>query len=45
MLFVKAKSYKTVLEQYPGAAILVKVEGGYTVFMTVTAYDVWKNQK
>ena len=29
----------------PGAAVIVKVEGGWLAFDTVTDYDTWRKQK
>lgn len=44
-MFVKNTNRKHVVAQYPGAAKIVKVDGGYMVFMFVSDYDTWKNQK
>jgi hypothetical protein len=43
-MFIR-KSRKEVVSQYPGAAKIVKVCGGYHVFETIENYEIWKNQK
>ena len=43
--FIEARTRKEAEEQAEGAAVIVKVEGGYMAFDTVTDYEVWKNQK
>ena len=45
MLFVENMNCKEVVKNYPEAEKIVKVEGGYMVFETVTEYETWKNQK
>lgn len=44
-MFVQNTNRKQVIAQHPGAAKIVKVDGGYKVFMLVSDYTTWKNQK
>jgi hypothetical protein len=44
-MFIESKSRKAAVSQYPGAAKIVKVCGGYQVFETLLDYGTWKNQK
>ena len=44
-MFVQNTNRKQVIAQHPGAAKIVKVDGGYKVFMIVSDYATWKNQK
>ncbi len=44
-MFVANENRKEVVKQYPGAAKIVKVCGGYGVFEFFTDYETWKNQK
>ena len=39
------KSRKAVVEQYPSAAKVVRVTGGWMVFETYYEYLTWKEQK
>lgn len=46
-IFCSADNYETIDEVkdvYPGAAIVIEVEGGWMVFETVTDYETWQNQ-
>lgn len=43
--FVQCKSRSTAARQYPGAARIVKVCGGYAAFDTLDDYRTWRNQK
>lgn len=46
-MFVSAENYesiKTVEAEYPGAAHIEEVEGGWMVFETATDYEIWENQ-
>ena len=44
-MFVANTNHKEVAAEYPSAAKIVKVEGGYHVFMTINEYETWKKQK
>ena len=43
-MFVRNEIRKEVVAQYPSAAKIVKVNGGYMVFDCVGDYQTWKNQ-
>lgn len=43
--FIETKNRKEVEKEYPSAAKIVKVEGGYMVFAFLQDYNTWKNQK
>ena len=43
--FIETNSRKEAEEQAEGAAVIVKVEGGYMAFEYVSDYQTWKNQK
>lgn len=43
--FIECKSYGTAKKQALWAAKIVKVEGGYIAFESVTDYETWKRQK
>lgn len=45
MKFIQAKSMKEAKENNPGAAKIVKVDGGYMIFATIADYDTWRKQK
>lgn len=48
MKFASQQDYKNraaVVADYPTAAKIVKVEGGWAVFETATDYKTWENQK
>ena len=48
MTFASNQDYKNaaaVKSAYPQAEKVVKVEGGWMVFETITDYQTWKNQK
>ncbi len=42
--FVPVKTRKAALNRCPWASKVVKVEGGYQCFESVTDYEVWRNQ-
>lgn len=44
-MFIANTNRKAVIAQYPSAAKIVKVEGGYKVFETMTDYQTWIGQK
>jgi hypothetical protein len=44
-MFVANTNRKEVVAQHPGAAKIVKVEGGYMVFEYMADYEIWKSQK
>lgn len=43
--FVECADRKTAWEKCPWAAKIVKVEGGFMAFESLTDYRTWKNQK
>jgi len=43
--FIDCRTRKTAINHAPWASKIVKVEGGYMAFESVTDYAVWKNQK
>jgi hypothetical protein len=43
--FVQAKTRKQAVAECPWAAKIVKVEGGYMCFESITDYETWRNQK
>ena len=46
--FAAGEDYKTrkaVVAEYPGAAKIVKVTGGWAVFGTITDYNTWHKQR
>jgi len=43
--FIEAKTREEAEDQAEGAAVVVKVEGGYMAFDTATDYHTWKNQE
>ena len=46
-MFVSHEQYENieqVQEQYPGAAHIEPVDGGWMVFNTATDYDIWAGQ-
>ena len=45
MKIINVKSNKEAKREYPGAAKIVKVTGGYAVFDTITDWETWKNQR
>jgi hypothetical protein len=45
MIIVTNQSRKQVVEQYPSAVKVVKVDGGYAVFESWPDYTTWRNQK
>lgn len=42
--FVACSSYSTAWRRCPWAAVIVKVEGGFLAFESVTDYQIWKGQ-
>lgn len=44
-MFVANENRKEVAKQYPSAAKIVKVCGGYMVFEFLIDYETWENQK
>lgn len=44
-MFVVNENRKEVVKEYPSAAKIVKVCGGYKVFEFFSDYYTWKNQK
>lgn len=44
-LFLEVKTKKQALKLAPWAAKIVKVEGGFKAFESITDYETWKNQK
>lgn len=42
---IACKSRSTAARKAPWAAKIVKVEGGYLAFASVTDYETWKRQK
>ena len=44
-MFVANENRKQVVADHPGAAKIIKVEGGYMVFTTIADYETWKKQK
>ena len=45
LMFIANTNRQAVAAEYADAAKIVKVEGGYMVFMTMTEYQTWQNQK
>lgn len=45
MIIITCASYNTARRRAPWAAVIAKVNGGYAIFETVTAYRVWRNQR
>lgn len=43
--FLEVATRKQARKQYPSAAVIVKVDGGYMAFDTATDYETWKKQK
>lgn len=43
--FVECKSRSTAVRRCPWAAKIVKVDGGYRAFESISDYRVWKGQK
>lgn len=43
--FVETDSREVAKKECPWAAKIVKVEGGYMCFESITDYNTWKNQK
>ena len=43
--FVQVATRKAALDACPWAAKVVKVEGGYMCFESVTDYETWRRQK
>lgn len=43
--FVACKTRKTAVRRCPWAARIVKVQGGYRCFESVTDHAIWRNQK
>jgi len=43
--FIICKTRKTAINRAPWASIIIKVDGGYLAFESITDYAVWKNQK
>lgn len=44
-MFIANTNRKQVAAEHSDAAKIVKVDGGYMVFMTIAEYQTWKNQK
>ena len=42
--FIKAKSRRAAMEQYPGAAVYVKYRKGYRAFDYASDYFAWVRQ-
>jgi len=42
---IEVKTRKEAEQEAPWAAKIVKVEGGYLAFESMTDYETWKNQK
>jgi hypothetical protein len=42
---VEVKTRKTAIKRMPWASKIVKVEGGYMGFESITDYDTWNNQR
>ena len=42
--FVEVKTRKTAIKRMPWASKIVKVEGGYKGFESITDYQTWINQ-
>lgn len=48
MKFCAIEAYPTkrdVEAEYPSAAVIVRVFGGWGVFPTISDYDVWRGQE
>jgi hypothetical protein len=43
--FVQTESRKQAAAECPWAAKIVKVEGGYRCFESISDYETWRNQK
>ncbi len=43
--FIQTSSPKKALAECPWAAKLIKVEGGYRCFESVSDYETWRKQK
>lgn len=39
------ENIEAVRSEYPGAAEIVEVEGGWMVFDTITDAEMWRNQQ
>jgi len=47
-MFVPSKDYENigaVEDQYPGATVIVEVDGGWMIFGTATDYETWQGQE
>ncbi len=44
IVFVECKSRSTAKRLCPWAIKIVKVEGGYHCFESITDYKIWRNQ-
>lgn len=42
---VPVKTRKTAVNRMPWASKIVKVDGGYTGFESITDYQIWKRNK
>ncbi len=45
MKLENCRTRKTAVRRNPGAAEIVKVDGGYAIFVNRMEYCIWKNQK
>jgi len=43
--FITCKDRRTALRRAPWACKIVKVEGGYMAFESITDYDTWMRQR
>ena len=43
--FIPVATRSTAVRRAPEAAKIVKVEGGYLAFRTITAYETWRQQR